>query len=278
LLGNEIDRTEKRRMYHKMIKWLRQSKLINAATTGERQEIHKMENQTITIEEVITLSDSLAALPKDANQGQLAEAIANASLIQIAAVSNHGERILGSAERAVAAWFNTEFPLSVTNANWFEVEHRDGSDMGKTIAPAKKELYAAWKSSNPSVKYGRTRGYGRELAAPILMGMIAALPEDERAEAYKDNNLVDPSLAPVEEAETTTTTSRNKDLYERSVVELGKLYRALNAADNDAIIKAHVKGKELQNALVDVTNALKSLGAPTEDADLKDFMEAVARR
>lgn len=265
-------------MYHKMIKWLRQSKLINAATTGERQEIHKMENQTITIEEVITLSDSLAALPKDANQGQLAEAIANASLIQIAAVSNHGERILGSAERAVAAWFNEQFPLSVTNANWFEVEHRDGSDMGKTIAPAKKELYAAWKSSNPSVKYGRTRNYGRELAAPILMGMIAALPEDERAEAYKDNNLVDPSLAPVEEAETTTTTSRNKDLYERSVVELGKLYRALNAADNDAIIKAHVKGKELQNALVDVTNALKSLGAPTEDADLKDFMEAVARR
>jgi hypothetical protein len=278
LLGNEIDRTEKRRMYHKMIKWLRQSKLINAATTGERQEIHKMENQTITIEEVITLSDSLAALPKDANQGQLAEAIANASLIQIAAVSNHGERILGSAERAVAAWFNTEFPLSVTNINWFEVEHRDGSEMGKTIAPAKKELYATWKSSNPSVKYGRTRNYGRELAAPILMGMIAALPEDEREAAYKNNDLVDPSLAPVEEAEGTTTTSRNKDLYERSVVELGKLYRALNAADNDAVIKAHAKGQQLQDALVDITKALKTLGAPTEDADLVKYMKAVANR
>jgi hypothetical protein len=253
-------------------------KTNHAAVTGERQENDIMENQTITIEEVITLSDSLAALPKDANQGQLAEAIANASLIQIAAVSNHGDRIMGSAERAVAAWFNTEFPLSVTNTNWFEVEHRDGSEMGKTIAPAKKELYATWKSSNPSVKYGRTRNYGRELAAPILMGMIAALPEDEREAAYQNNDL----LSPEEEAkgvmEAETTPSKNRDLYERSVVELGKLYRALNATDNDAVIKAHAKGQELQDALVDVTNALKSLGAPTEDADLVDYMKAVAKR
>lgn len=239
-----------------------------------------MENQTITIEDVIALSDSLAALPKDANQRQLTEAIANAnaSLIQIAAVSNHGEKILGSAERAVAAWFNIEFPLSVTDRNWFEVEHRDGSDMGKIIAPAKKELYTTWKSSNPSVKYGRTRNYGRELAEPILLEMIAALPEDEREAAYADNNLIDPSLTPAEAVEETTTTSRNKDLYERSVVELGKLYRALNSADNDAIIKAHAKGKELQDALVDVTNALKSLGAPTEDEDLVKYMKAVANR
>lgn len=255
-------------------------KTNQAATTGERQENDLMENQTITIEDVITLSDSLAALPKDANQGQLAEAIANAnaSLIQIAAVSNHGDRIMGSAERAVAAWFNTEFPLSVTDRNWFEVEHRDGSDMGKTIAPAKKELYTAWKSSNPSVKYGRTRNYGRELAEPILLAMIAELPEDEREAAYADNKLVDPSLPPAEAVEETTTTSRNKDLYERSVVELGKLYRALNSADNDAVIKAHAKGQQLQDALVDITNGLKSLGAPTEDADLVDYMKAVSKR
>ena len=76
----------------------------------------------------------------------------------------------------------------------------------------------------------------------------------------------------------TTTTSRNKDLYERSVVELGKLYRALNSADNDAVIKAHDKGKELQDALVDITNGLKSLGAPTEDEDLVKYMKAVSNR
>ena len=238
-----------------------------------------IENQTVTIENVITLAGNLAALPKDANQNQLAKAIADASLIQIAAVSNHGDRITGSAERAVAAWFNAEFPLSITSHNWFEVEHRDGSDMGKTIAPAKKEIYTAWKSSNPSVKYGRVKGYGRILAEPALMAMIAELPEDERAAAYADNNLVDPATQPEDAEETTTTTnSTNRDLYERSVVELGKLYRMLNATDNDAVIKAHAKGQELQDALVDITKALKTLGAPTEDADLKDFMKSVTKR
>ena len=250
-----------------------------AATTGERQE-NIMENQTITIEEVITLADNLAALPKDASQTQLVEAIADATLIQIAAVSNHGERITGSAERAVAAWFNAAFPLSATDHNWFEVEHRDGSEMGKTIAPAKKELYATWKSSNPSVKYGRARDYGRELAAPILMGLIAAIEDEaERAEAYLSNDLIDPASQPEEgEAEETTTSSRTRDLYERSVVELGKLYRALNSADNDAVIKAHEKAEELQAALLDITKALKALGAPVADDALITYMKAVAKR
>jgi hypothetical protein len=239
-----------------------------------------MENlsETLTIEKVVTLSESLAALPKDATQNQLAEAIADATLVQIAAVSNHGDRISGSAERAVAAWFNSEFPLSVITHNWFEVEHRDGSDMGKKIAPAKKEVYTSWKSSNPSVKWGRVRKYGRELVEHAMLAMIAELPEDERAEAYKDNGLIDPALPPADVPSTTTTNSNNRDLYERSVVELGKIYRMLNATDNDAVIKAHAKGQELQAALVDITNALKSLGAPTEDADLVDFMKLVSKR
>jgi len=266
-------------MYHKMIQWLCQLKISSGFPAATWHWRYTIENQTITIENVITLADNLAALPKDANQNQLAEAIADATLIQIAAVSNHGDRITGSAERAVAAWFNSEFPLSVTDHNWFEVEHRDGSDMGKTIAAPKKEIYTAWKSSNPSVKYGRVRNYGRELATPALMAMIAAIEDEaDRAEAYLSNDLVDPSLAPVEEVEETTTTSKNRDLYERSVVELGKLYRALNATDNDAVIKAHAKGQELQDALVDVTKALQSLGAPTEDEDLVDFMKSIAKR
>ena len=238
-----------------------------------------IENQTVTIENVITLASNLAALPKDANQNQLAEAIAEATLVQIAAVSNHGDRITGSAERAVAAWFNAEFPLSVTGHNWFEVAHRDGSDMEKTIAPAKKELYTVWKSSNPSTKFGRVKDYGRELAEPALMAMIAELPEDERAAAYADNDLLSPEeQAEGAEEETTTTTSRTRDLYERSVVQLGILYRALNAADNDAIIKAHAKGKELQDALVDITKALKTLGAPVDDEALVTFMKSVSNR
>ena len=239
-----------------------------------------MENQTVTIEEVRTLSDNLAALPKDANQNQLAEAIADATLIQIAAVSNHGDRIVGSAERAVAAWFNSEFGVTAdAEANWFNVEHRDTSDVAKKIAAPKKEVYTVWNSSNPSVKFSRVRGYGSELAAPAIMALIAEFPtEDARSAAYLENGLIDPTLAPVEEAEETTATSRTRDLYERSVVELGKLYRALNATDNDAVIKAHAKSKELQDALVDVTKALKTLGAPVDDEALVTFMKSVAKR
>ena len=238
-----------------------------------------MENQTVTIEQVIALSDNLAALPKDANQGQLAEAIADATLIQIAAVSNHGDRITGSAERAVAAWFNSEFPLSLCSQNWFEVEHRETTEIAKKIAGPKKEVYTVWNSSNPSVKFSRVKTYGRELAEPMILSMIAALPEDEREEAYGTNDLLSPAkLAEMQEAEGTAPTSRTRDLYERSVVELGKLYRALNATDNDAVIKGHAKSLELQAALVDVTKALKTLGAPVDDEALVTFMKSVAKR
>ena len=113
-----------------------------------------------------------------------------------------------------------------------------------------------------------------------MMEMIALIEDEaERAEAYLSNDLIDPSIAPTEEeAEKTTTTSRNKDLYERSVIELGKLYRALNSADNDAIIKGHAKSLELQAALLDITRGLKALGAPVEDEALVTFMKTVAKR
>jgi hypothetical protein len=64
-------------MWCKVIKWLCQSKLTNAAMTGARQE-NDMENQTqtVTIEEVKSLAEQLGALGKNANQTQLAEAIA----------------------------------------------------------------------------------------------------------------------------------------------------------------------------------------------------------
>jgi hypothetical protein len=77
------------------------------------------------------------------------------------------------------------------------------------------------------------QGYGAELAKPILLELIAALPEDERAEAYYNNHLTDPATQPEEETDTDSGSgkpSRTRDLYERNVIELGKLYRALNSA------------------------------------------------
>jgi hypothetical protein len=241
-----------------------------------------MENQTVTIEQVKSLAEQLGALGKDANQTQLAEVIAGSTLIQIAAVNTHGQNIIGSSERAVAAWFNEKYPPSVTELNWFETKNGDKTDMSKKIAGDKKALYTTWGSANNSTKWGgdgRVQDLGAELAKPMLLELIAALPEDEREAAYLDNNLVDPASQPEEETNSGSgKPSRTRDLYERNVVELGKLYRSLNSAENDPIIKAHAKKKELEAVLLHVTNGLKALGAPLEDSDLKKFMGSIAKR
>ena len=248
-----------------------------AATTGKRQENDNMENQTVTIEQVKSLAEQLGALGREPNQTELSGVIAGSTLIQIAAVNTHGENIIGSAERAVAAWFNEKYPPSVTELNWFETKHGDKTDMSKTIAGDKKDLYKTWNSSNNSVKFDRVQGHGKSLARDNLLAQIAALPEDEREAAYLDND-----LAPAEPQDKTDSgsgkPSRTRDLYERNVIELGKLYRSLNSAENDPVIKAHAKKKELEAVLLHVTNGLKALGAPLEDSELKKFMESLAKR
>jgi hypothetical protein len=267
-----------------MVKWLRQSKLISAATTGERQEKYTMENFTLTsdlnLDNVVALSDRLAKLDKSADQKQLAEAIGNATLVQIAAVSNHGERIAGSAERAVAAWLNAAMPVTLGD-QWYAVEYRDKSDIAKTLAPHKKDIFTAWNSSNPSTKWARVRAYGEELAEPTIRELIEAEQIEEVREYYYDQfGLLSPEdqANGVQIADEETQNSRTRDLYERSVVEIGKLYRALTASDNDAIIKAHAKRAQITAALEHLTKALTALDAPTEDEDLAKFMKEVAKR
>ncbi len=111
-----------------------------------------MENFTLTsdlnLDNVVALSDRLAKLDKSADQKQLAEAIGNATLVQIAAVSNHGERIAGSAERAVAAWLNAAMPVAL-DAQWYAVEYRDKTDIAKTLAPHKKGHFHRLEQQQP---------------------------------------------------------------------------------------------------------------------------------
>ena len=174
-------------MWYKLIKWLCQSKLINAATTGARQE-NDMENQTVTIEQVESLAKQLGelrALGREPNQIELSGVIAGSTLIQIAAVNTHGENIIGSSERAVAAWFNEKYPPSVTELNWFETKHGDKTDMSKLIAGDKRELYTAWGSLNNSTKFDRVQKHGKSLAKDSLLAQIAALPEDERSSIFR---------------------------------------------------------------------------------------------
>ena len=239
-----------------------------------------MENQTLTtdlnLENVVTLSNRLAELDKTADQTQLAEAIADATLVQIAAVSNHGERISGSAERAVAAWLNATLPVTL-GAQWFNVEYRDKTDVAKELTPHKKDIFTAWKSSNPSTKWKRVREYGEELAKPALCDLVNAIEDEDKRAQYMEHLGLDATETETEDGNDGNN-SRTRDLYERSVVELGKLYRALNASDNDAVIKAHDKRAQIVAALEHITAALTALDAPTEDEDLVKFMKEVAKR
>jgi hypothetical protein len=91
--------------------------------------------------------------------------------------------------------------------------------------------------------------------------------------------LTDPATQPEEETNSGSgKPSRTRDLYERNVIELGKLYRALNSAENDPVIKAHAKKAELEAVLLHVTNGLKALGAPLDDEELKKYMDSLAKR
>ena len=239
-----------------------------------------MENFTLTSDNteanVLALSARLAKLDKKADQKQLAEAIGNATLVQLASVSNHGEKISGSAERAVAAWLNATMPVTL-GAQWFNVEYRDKSDIAKTLAPHKKDIFTAWGKA-ASTKWGRVRNYARELAEPTLRELVEAVEDEAKREEYVVFFDLQPEPENEGEGEGEGNTSRTRDLYERSVVEIGKLYRALTATDNDAKIKAHAKRAQIVAALEHITTALTALDAPTEDEDLAKFMKEVAKR
>ena len=239
-----------------------------------------MENLTLTSDNteanVLILADRLSKVEKGANQNQWSEAIADATLVQLASVSIHGEKISGSAERAVAAWLNAAMPVTL-GAQWFNVQYRDKSDIAKTLAPHKKDIFAAWKKA-ASTKWGRVRDYARELAEPTLRELVEAVEDEAKREEYVVFFDLQPEPETEGEGAGTGNSSRNRDLYERSVCEIGKLYRALTATDNDDIIKAHEKRAEIVAALEHITKALTALDAPTEDEDLVKFMKEVAKR
>lgn len=238
---------------------------------------------TITAGDVTDLMKNLMSLGADATQEQLAEVVNGRELKEICAVSNLGESISGSAERAVAAALNVLLPPEKADqysadddyagcVGWFTSEHGDKDKMAKDLAPHKKEIFAAWKySSNVSTKYKRVRKYGAELAYTDLYTL-------EEREHHRAEALAELAGETGETGETGGKPSRNRDLYERGVVEQGTLYRAWTSATNDDIIKKHPKAEEIQASLLHLTKALEALGAPLDDEELADFMKKVAKR
>ena len=219
-----------------------------------------MENLNTVYIEVDTLTVRLSALAADATQREIEGIVRDRSIAELCAVDRVGQQISGSAERAVAALVNFKMADAMEAADgrhWSEVAYKEVSELAKALAPVKAEFFAANKGlANPSAKWARIRDMAYGLSHPKIKADIG----EEGAEGAEG------------EGEGDSTTSRTRDLYARYVIELGKLYRAGNSAENDAVIKAHVNGDKIVAALEAVTNALKALGAPLEDDDLKAFM------
>jgi hypothetical protein len=219
-----------------------------------------MENlNTVTLNTNDTLAAQIAALSADATQLQIEAVVKDQSITSIVNVDHVGQKIVGSAERAIAALINFRLvdAMAAEGFHWSACAHRDTSNLAKALAPMKTEFFTAHKGhSNPSTKWARIRDMGYELFSPKIDAPIGEDAEGDEGEGEGN-------------------TSRTRDLYSRYVIELGKLYRAGMSAENDAVIKAHAHGDKITAALEAITTALQALDAPLEDEDLKAFMKSV---
>ena len=214
-----------------------------------------MENlNTVTLPEN-TIAAQIANVGADATQNALKEIVKGMSIRDIASVDQAGQRVVGSAERALAALLNVKLAdaMEIEGAHWTQCAKT--GVIAKALAPIKKEFGDAYKAighSNPWTKYKRIRAMSYELMNPKIK------PDSKAGESSSKGAQV-----------------RARDYYSRMVIEIGKVYRAGVNADNDAEIKAHGKSKQIQAALLHITEALKALDAPTDDELLKSFMESL---
>jgi hypothetical protein len=203
---------------------------------------------------------NLGSMP---SQRQLETVIEGKTLADVIALDSMGAVFTGSLERAIGAAINMALAedCELAGKHWSESKHTESDALAKALRPLKTLCFTAWKAQrhiNPSTKWMRVGEYGYALANPKVTGDV--IPA-EGAEG---------------EGATAGTTSRTRDLFQRSVVESSKLYRALNSAENDAVIKAHAKRERLQAFLMHLTKGLEALGAPLEDEDLVAFVKALS--
>jgi hypothetical protein len=206
-----------------------------------------------------TIATQIAAMGANATQKTLADVVKGMSIRDIANVDNAGQSVVKSAERALAALLNVKLAdaMEIEGAHWTECAKT--GVIAKALAPIKKEFgdtYKAMGHSNPWTKYKRIRAMSYELMNPKVKADIGE--SGESGESSSKGAQV-----------------RARDYYSRMVIEIGKVYRAGVNADNDAEIKAHGKSKQIQAALLHITEALKALDAPTDDELLKSFMESL---
>jgi hypothetical protein len=258
---NNYDRTKKS-------KNVPQNEIIASLDQTNPNELLRtcMQNLNVAVNVVDgfgVFAQELMQLGDKPSQRELETVLAGRTMADVIALDTAGVKLSGSAERALSAFINKALAevCAEIGAHWSTVEHRESTPLAKALQPLKAACFTAWNAgshSNPSTKWKRVRGYGYELANPKI-----AAPIGEGAEGEGEGE--------------SSTTSRTRDLYERFVVEIAKLYRAGMSAENDAVIKNHAQGDKITAALESITTALQALDAPLEDEDLVAFVKSVSK-
>jgi hypothetical protein len=220
-----------------VIQWLRQSKLINAATTGERQE-NDMSIFNVAATDTAADTEVVKFDMATAGQTELETYIEENNLTIESLANQHmdGLATVGSAQRAIAAIINKTFSANAEQRNWFDVEYRETGDLASAWQPHRRailDLYKAKKHVNPSEALREIRSKGYEL---------------------------------IHNKKKKGANSNTRDIYVRYSEELVRLYNAGINPENEETIKTHVESAKIKTALEHITKALSALGKlPTAD-------------
>ena len=151
------------------------------------------------------------------------------------AVVTAGEAPKG-ATRMLAAWVNNAYPEVEGAQHWYETVSTDSTDMAKAFEPIRAEITSTARArnhSNPAQLVRQVKEQGRLL-------------RDGKEPEKKD--------------------TEPRDTFKRVSEELLTLYRYLNSAQQDSVIKAHVERVKIEAGFLHITNGLNAMGIDlTED-------------
>lgn len=133
------------------------------------------------------------------------------------------------AARLLAARINIELPEVEGSQHWFETISTESTSMAKAFEPMRKAITntaRARNHSNAAQLVKQVKEQGR-----LLRGGAAPETKDQQA----------------------------RDTFKRLSEELLALYKFLNSAQQDSVIKAHHERAKIQAGLLHITNALTAM-------------------
>ena len=140
------------------------------------------------------------------------------------------------ATRMLAALCNNALPVVEGAQHWYETVSTDSTDMAKAFEPIRAEITSTARArnhSNPAQLIRQVKDQGRLL-------------RDGKEPEKKDN--------------------KPRDTFKRVSEELLALYKYLNSAQQDPVIKAHVERVKIEAGFLHITNGLNAMEVDlTED-------------